>query len=64
MSNWLAKIVDFLKKIGVLKIGGVSATYSSNNDRPEAFLADDLTYINSKKTEISNASSESQKKPN
>jgi hypothetical protein len=53
------KIIDFLKKTGVLRVGSVSATYKNAKDRPIE-LQDDMFLGKTKK---SNSNSESLKKP-
>ena len=38
----IAKIIEFLRKVGILQIGAKSATYTSAKDMPDSFLSDDI----------------------
>lgn len=38
----IAKIIEFLRKMGILQIGAKSATYTSAKDMPDTFLNDEI----------------------
>lgn len=38
----ISKIIEFLRKMGILQIGAKSATYTSAKDMPDSFLNDDI----------------------
>ena len=41
-------ILDTLKKLGILKIGGEAAVYTKASDRPDSFVDDDFSLSDKK----------------